>query len=530
MGKDSPANVIRDLTIRDTLASARPDGADYDAEFLDAARFPDEGQTDAFHDYLARKYHDRPIDESRLPAGSGVIVREPSVWKGNGGYLIAGGGVCFAQLALIGALLVERRRRQRALLAVESSHAELEQRIAERERAERELRENHLRLEEEQHVGEALREADRRKDEFLATLAHELRNPLAAIGTAMELMRHLPNGDAKAAWARDMTTRQVAHLSRMIEDLLDVSRITQGKVELRQEPLDIRAIAGQALDEIRPALLKRSQRIVVNLPREAIVVRGDSVRLTQVIANLLDNAGKYTDSGGEVRLRIERERGDVVVRVADDGMGIAADLLGRVFDLFVQGSGTRRRAGGGLGVGLTLVKRIVALHGGSVQALSAGVGRGSEFLVRLPTPPALSPAEMAVAASGPIPTNAGVAASRRILVVDDNVEAAEALKYALAFKHHDVDVVHDGLEAVHAAERWRPDVVLLDIDLPSLNGLEVARRLRTRVDPARADRMLLVAITGLGGHEFRQRTKDAGFDHHLVKPIDFKSLDSLLGQ
>ncbi len=232
----------------------------------------------------------------------------------------------------------------------------------------------------------------------------------------------------------------------------------------------------------------------------------------------------------EVCLRIERERDDVVVRVADDGMGIAAELLERVFDLFVQGSSTRRRAGGGLGIGLTLVKRIVALHGGTVHAASAGEGRGSEFLVRLPMPVAVSPAEMAAAGSGPIVTDAGVAVPRRILVVDDNVEAAEALRYALVFKRHDVDVVHDGLEAVHAAERWRPDVVLLDIDLPSLNGLEVARRLRTHLDPARADRMLLVAITGLGGHEFRQRTKEAGFDHHLVKPIDFKSLDSLLRQ
>ena len=751
MGKDSPANVIWDRTIRETLASAGPDAAEYHAEYLDAARFQDEGQTGAFHEYLARKYRDHPIDaiiamdlttrflleqgrdlfvgvpivhtvavgrhpaaesgdprlvgirgvfdarstvqtalrlhpgttevvvvctaahgrdflgievhrqlavfdsrvkltyltdvsldelrsrvatldrraivlfvvfydprgadrpgrysrdvaaevarvsgrpvyglfssylhegmigghvysledasawaahaalrifdgaqprdipavdapvvpmfdwrelrrwgidESHLPAGSRVLFREVSVWQAYGGYLVAGGGVCFAQLALIGALLLERRRRRRALLAVESSHAELEQRIAERERAERELRENHLRLEEEQHVGEALREADRRKDEFLATLAHELRNPLAAIGTAMELMRHLRNDDEKAAWARDMTTRQVAHLSRMIEDLLDVSRITQGKVELRHEPLDIRVIAGQALDEIRPALVKRDQRVVVELPREPVVVRGDSVRLTQVIANLLDNAGKYTDRGGQVCLRIGRERGDVVVRVADDGMGIPAELLGRVFDLFVQGSNTRRRAGGGLGIGLTLVKRIVALHGGTVLATSAGEGHGSEFLVRLPMP-AVSPAEMAAAGSGPISTDAGVAVPRRILVVDDNVEAAEALRYALVFKRHDVDVVHDGLEAVHAAERWRPDVVLLDIDLPSLNGLEVARRLRTRVDPSRPDRMLLVAITGLGGHEFRQRTKEAGFDHHLVKPIDFKSLDSLLRQ
>ena len=469
------------------------------------------------------------IDESRLPPGSRVMFREVGVFEAYGGYLLAGGGVCFAQLALIGALLLERRRRRRALLAVESSHAELEQRIAERERAERALRENHLRLAEEQHVGEVLREADRRKDEFLATLAHELRNPLAAIGTAMELMRNLPSGDARAAWARDMTTRQVTHLSRMIEDLLDVSRITQGKVELRQEPLDIRAIAGQALDEIRPSLLKRGQRIVVELPREALFVRGDTVRLTQVIANLLDNAGKYTDAGGEVRLFIDRDGAEIVVRVADDGMGIAPALLVRVFDLFVQGSNTRRRAGGGLGIGLTLVKKIVALHGGSVSAASAGEGRGSEFVMRLPVfVPAAgdTPAPL----SGPIAAVEGSAVPRRILVVDDNVEAAEALKYALVFKHHDVDVVHDGLEAVHAAERWQPDVVLLDIDLPSLDGLEVARRLRTRVDPSRPDRMLLVAITGLGGHEFRKQTKEAGFDHHLVKPIDFKSLESLLRQ
>jgi signal transduction histidine kinase/CheY-like chemotaxis protein len=471
------------------------------------------------------------IDESQLPRGSRVLFRDASVWEEYGGYLIAGAAICLAELALIGALLLERRRRRRALFALESSHAELEQRIAERERAEQELHENHLRLEEEQHVGEVLREADRRKDEFLATLAHELRNPLAAIGTAMEIMRSVPPGDGRAAWARDMSTRQVGHLSRMIEDLLDVSRITQGKVELRQEPLDIGAIASQALDATRPALLKRGLRIVVELPSEPTFVRGDVVRLTQVIANLLDNAGKYTDSGGQVTLRVTREGPEVVIRVADDGMGIPPALLGRVFDLFVQGAGTRGRAGGGLGIGLTLVKRIVVLHGGSVHATSAGNGRGSEFVVRIPsfTPPAAREKTPGPVATPPL-SDGEAPESRRILVVDDNVDAAEALKYALVFKRHDVDVVHDGMEAVRAAERWQPDVVLLDIDLPTLNGLEVARALRSRADGSRRGRMLLVAITGLGGEEFRQRTRDAGFDHHLVKPIDLSSLDTLLRQ
>jgi signal transduction histidine kinase len=470
------------------------------------------------------------IDESQLPRGSRVLFRDASVWETYGGYLIAGAAICFAELALIGALLLERRRRRRALFALESSHAELEQRIAERERAEQELHENHLRLEEEQHVGEVLREADRRKDEFLATLAHELRNPLAAIGTAMEIMRSVPPGDGRAAWARDMSTRQVGHLSRMIEDLLDVSRITQGKVELRQEPLDIGVIAAQALDATRPALIKRGLRIVVELPGEPTFVRGDVVRLTQVIANLLDNAGKYTNGGGQVTLRVDRDGPDVVIRVADNGMGIPPALLGRVFDLFVQGAETRGRAGGGLGIGLTLVKRIVALHGGSVHAASAGDGCGSEFVVRIPsfTPPASRERTPGPVATPAPLLDAETPGSRRILVVDDNVDAAEALKHALVFKRHDVDVVHDGLEAVQAAERLQPDAVLLDIDLPKLNGLEVARALRSRADGSRRGRMLLVAITGLGGEEFRQRTKEAGFDHHLVKPIDLTSLDSLL--
>jgi signal transduction histidine kinase len=452
------------------------------------------------------------IDDAKLPRGSRILFREVSVWEAYGGFLIAGAAICFAELALIGALLVERRRRRRALFALESSHAELEQRIAERERAEQELKENHLRLEEEQHVGEVLREADRRKDEFLATLAHELRNPLAAIGTAMEIMRSVPPGDGRAAWARDMSTRQVGHLSRMIEDLLDVSRITQGKVELRQQTLDIGAIASQALDATRPALIKRGLEIIVELPGEATFVRGDSVRLTQVIANLLDNAGKYTNNGGRVNMCVNREGPDVVIRVTDTGMGIPPALIGRVFDLFVQGAATRGRAGGGLGIGLTLVKRIVALHGGSVRATSAGDGCGSEFVVRIPALTVAATRERTPTPVIRVVPPIEAPASRRILVVDDNVDAAEALKHALVFKRHDVDVV------------------LLDIDLPKLNGLEVARALRSRADPSRPERMLLVAITGLGGEEFRQRTREAGFDHHLVKPIDLSSLDSLLRQ
>ena len=266
-----------------------------------------------------------------------MLFREVSVWRAYGGYLLAGGGVCFAQLALIGALLVERRRRRRALLAVESSHAELEQRIAERERAERELRENHLRLEEEQHVGEALREADRRKDEFLATLAHELRNPLAAIGTAMESMRHLPNDDAKAAWARDMTTRQVAHLSRMIEICWTFAH-HEGKVELRQEPLDIRTIAGQALDESTGAAEAQTQRIVVELPRGA-----DRRARRQRAADAGDREPPrqrrqvHRHAVGRSACASSGSAAMSSSASPDNGIGIAAELLERVFDLFVQG-------------------------------------------------------------------------------------------------------------------------------------------------------------------------------------------------
>jgi signal transduction histidine kinase/CheY-like chemotaxis protein len=476
------------------------------------------------------------IDESRLPPGSRVLFRQPSVWQAYKGYFVGAATLFVLELGLIGGLLLERRGRRLALRAVERSHAELEQRIAERERAEEELRANHQRLALVEDAGQALREADRRKDEFLATLGHELRNPLAPIWMAVEIMRQLPSEDERLVWAREMIARQVEQLSRLVDDLLDLSRITLGKIELRQEALDLGAIAQQALESSRPLLAERKHQLAVELPPEPVRVRGDAVRLTQVIANLLNNAGKYTDSGGRVSLRVERAGSAAVVTVADSGIGIPPDMLAHVFDLFAQVENARERAQGGLGIGLTLVKRIVEMHGGSVRAASAGPGRGSEFVVKLP---ALAEGVVVDSAGTPATTGSGRVSvrrvptlrppvSRRILVADDNVDAAESLRRALALRRHVVDVVHDGVEAVQAAERLSPDVVLLDIDLPRLDGLEVARRLRARWDRDCVRRPLLVATTGLGREVDRRRTSEAGFDHHLVKPIDLASLESLL--
>ena len=461
------------------------------------------------------------IDEARLPPGSQVLFRRVSAWQTYRTYFVVGGAMMVVEMALIALLLLQRRGRRQALRAVERSHAELVQRIAERERAEQELRENNQQLARAQDV-------DRRKDEFLATLGHELRNPLAPISIAVAIMRERPDDNASVIWAREMIGRQVAQLSRLVDDLLDVSRISLGKVELRQEPLDLTTLAEHALEASRPQFAEQNHEVHVEIPAdEPIVVRGDAIRLTQVIANLLNNACKYTNAPGRIDLRVTRDGADAVVSVTDNGVGIPGDMIERVFDPFMQVASTREQAHGGLGIGLTLVKRIVELHGGSVRATSDGDGRGSAFVVRLP-----ALAQLSVAAHSDAGTasarDAGTPIARRILVVDDNVDAAESLRRALALQRHDVDVVHDGLAAVEAAERLEPDVVLLDIDLPRLDGLEVARQLRARWIPDRGRRPLLVATTGLGRDVDRERTRQAGFDHHLVKPIDLTSLQSLL--
>jgi len=471
------------------------------------------------------------IDEALLPPGSQVLFRRVSAWQTYRPYFVVGGALMVVEMALIALLLLQRRGRRQALRAVERSHAELVQRIAERERAEQELRENHQQLARVQDV-------DRRKDEFLATLGHELRNPLAPISIAVAIMRERPDDSTSVIWAREMIGRQVTVLSRLVDDLLDVSRITLGKIELRQEPLDLAAIAEQALEASRPQFAEQQHEVRVSLPPEPVVVRGDAIRLTQVISNLLNNACKYTNAQGRIDLTVARDGAEAVVTVTDSGVGIPADMIDRVFDPFMQVASTREQAHGGLGIGLTLVKRIIDMHGGSVRATSDGEGRGSAFVVRLPALAARSVTTRS--GVGRRATDRSVAArsqsgvtservARRILVVDDNVDAAESLRRALALQRHEVvDVVHDGRAAVEAAERLAPDVVLLDIDLPELDGLEVARQLRARWIPNGGQRPLLVATTGLGRDVDRERTKQAGFDHHLVKPIDLTSLESLL--
>jgi signal transduction histidine kinase/ActR/RegA family two-component response regulator len=372
----------------------------------------------------------------------------------------------------------------------------------------------------ERHARTRAEDADQHKDEFLAMLGHELRNPLAPIWTALEIMRQLPPHDDRQVWAREAIARQVAQLSRLVDDLLDVSRINLGKIDLRVEPLDLVGVALHALEASRPLLSERDHEVSVELPALPVRVQGDAVRLTQVIANLLNNAAKYTDPRGRVTLRVACEGETATVSVSDTGIGIPAGMLERVFDLFAQERDARTRAKGGLGIGLTLVKRLVEMHGGYVRVSSDGAGRGSEFVLGLP-----------VLAAVPIVEVAGVrtvprgGAARRVLIADDNVEAAEALRRLLELQRHQVEVVHDGEAAVEALSHSEPEVVLLDISLPGMDGLEVARRIRAR---GGTHRPLLVAVTGLGRDEDRRRSADAGFDHHLVKPIDLTTLAALL--
>ena len=304
-------------------------------------------------------------------------------------------------------------------------------------------------------------DADQHKDEFLAMLGHELRNPLAPIWTALEVMRQLPREDDRQIWAREAIARQVAQLSRLVDDLLDVSRINLGKIDLRLEPLDLGAVALQALEASRPLLSERDHQVTAELPEAPVRVQGDAVRLTQVIANLLNNAAKYTDPRGRVRLRVACEGNEATVSVSDTGIGIPAGMIERVFDLFAQGRDARARSKGGLGIGLTLVKRLVEMHGGYVRVSSAGEGHGSDFVLGLP-----------LLAAAPVVEIAGVRAvrrggrARRVLIADDNIEAADALRRLLELQRHQVDVVHDGEAAVEALSRSEPEVILLDISLP----------------------------------------------------------------
>jgi PAS domain S-box-containing protein len=366
-----------------------------------------------------------------------------------------------------------------------------------------------------------LKESDRRKDEFLATLAHELRNPLAPVRNAVQVLRLKGPDEPELRWGRDVILRQVEHLTRLVDDLMDVSRITRDKLDLRRERIDLADVIRGAVESSRPTIEQWSHDLTVTLPPRPIFVHGDLVRLAQVFLNLLNNAAKYTERGGRIWLTAEQRGPEVVVSVRDTGIGIPPDKLEHLFQMFFQVDRTRERAQEGLGIGLALVRRLVELHGGSVEARSEGPGKGSEFIVHLP-----------VLVETPAPaSNAGPEAargpSRRILVVDDNRDSADSLAMLLQLGGNEVETAYDGMEAVEAAERFRPDVALLDIGMPRMNGEAACRRIRER---DWGEGMVLIALTGWGQEEDRLRTVDAGFDGHMVKPVDPAALMRLLAE
>jgi signal transduction histidine kinase len=367
----------------------------------------------------------------------------------------------------------------------------------------------------------ALREADRLKDEFLATLAHELRNPLAPIRSAVQVMRLKADDRVEVDWARDIIDRQSKQLSRLVDDLLDVSRITTGKLTIQREAIDLQTIVARAVETSRPLLDDCQIALVVNLPEQPVVLNADPTRMAQVLSNLLNNAAKFSESGGTVRLTAQCDAREVQIAVQDSGVGIPADTLPHVFDMFSQGDKHLGRSLGGLGIGLTLVKRLVELHDGTVEARSGGSQPGSNFTVRLPlagTSPIAEPQPPELAVSN-------TAVGLKVLVVDDNQDNANALRVMLKCLGHEVSTAYDGLAAMAAAESLRPDVILLDLGMPKLDGYEVCRRIR--VEPW-GQQTLLIAQTGWGQEQDRQRTREAGFDHHLVKPIPHVKLVTLL--
>jgi PAS domain S-box-containing protein len=371
------------------------------------------------------------------------------------------------------------------------------------------------RAEEERARAEgALREADRRKDEFLATLAHELRNPLAPIRNALHLLRLTGGSGPAADRIHEMMERQVGHMVRLVDDLLEVSRITRGKIELRKERVELAAVVRNAVETSRPLVEAARHDLSVSVSGEPVIVEADPVRLAQVVSNLLNNAAKYTDEGGRIAVCARREGGDAVVAIRDSGAGIPEDMLPRIFEMFTQVDRTLGRAAGGLGIGLALTRSVVEMHGGRVEARSDGPGRGSEFVVRLPLAAAEDPAADGGARDGVTPA---ALAPRRILAVDDNRDAADSMGMLLRFLGADVQVVYDGPAALGAIGSCRPEVILLDIDMPGMDGYEVARRLRQ--DPRLGD-AILIALSGWGQEDDRRRAREAGFDHHLVKPVD----------
>ncbi|AMV36190.1 PAS domain S-box protein [Planctomyces sp. SH-PL62] len=369
-------------------------------------------------------------------------------------------------------------------------------------------------------LSEALQQADRRKDEFLATLAHELRNPLAPIRTGLEILRHCPD-PTSASTTIDMMARQLSHMVHLIDDLMDVARVGSGKISLRKEPTTLQAIVSGAVEASRQIIDSARHSLTVSLPDEPLPLDADPTRLTQVVANLLNNAAKYTEPGGRIGLAARREGDEAVVTVRDTGIGLAPEMLSKVFDMFTQVDGSLDRSQGGLGIGLTIVKRLVEMHGGRIDARSAGIGRGSDFIVRLP----LAGAPAAVPGDPGADENRTRAGGLRVLVVDDNRDSANSLSRLLALGGHEVHTAYAGVQAIAEASAYPPDVILLDLGLPDRNGFAVAAELRAT--PA-FHGTTIVALTGWGQPEDRRRSREAGFDDHLVKPVDIEQLRAIL--
>jgi signal transduction histidine kinase len=396
---------------------------------------------------------------------------------------------------------------QLANAELEHANRSLQKEVSERTRAE-----------------QALQEADRNKDEFLAMLAHELRNPLAPILNALQLMR-MKSSEPQSQWAREIIERQLASLTRLVDDLLDVSRITRGKITLTREPLELSTLIMRAVETIEPLIQERGHELLLQIPTETLRIDGDATRLTQALGNVLGNAAKYTDRGGRIELRCSRQAAEIEIRVRDNGIGIADELLPRIFDLFTQLDRRSDQSSSGLGIGLALVRRLVEMHGGSITAHSAGTGAGSEFVIRLPLLPDTvarpeEPAEPPYDQDEPV-------ISRRILLADDNADALESLATVLRLRGHEVYSAPNGAIALETAVRHIPDVALLDIGMPLLDGYEVARRIRAQ-EWGKA--ITLVALTGWGQESDRRRSQEAGFDTHLVKPLDLEKLTRLLAQ
>jgi PAS domain S-box-containing protein len=374
---------------------------------------------------------------------------------------------------------------------------------------------------ERRRLEDALREADRRKDEFLATLAHELRNPLAPISNGLHILQQPGIDNKTVERVREMMTRQVNNMVRLVDELMEVSRITRGKIDLRMEKIDLAEVLQSAVETSRPTIEASQHQLDFDLPTEPLMLEGDKMRLTQVFANLLNNAAKYTPEGGRIWLSARREEAQAIVSVRDNGMGIPAEMLPKVFDLFTQADRTTHRAQGGLGIGLTLVHSLVTMHGGNVIVDSGGAGQGSEFTVRLPlTDEGIGPGSSLHNDSAALALS-----SRRMLVVDDNHDAADSLALLLKGLGNEVITLYDGPSALQILENFQPTVVFLDIGMPGMDGFEVARRIKRQ--PKGQD-ITLIALTGWGQEEDRRQSREAGINHHLVKPVDLETLKALL--